>query len=78
MDSTMEIGQKLVAFCKAGKNMDAVNSLYAQDVESSEVHSMPESPHTMKGIDAIRRKNQWWIENHEIHGGDGAGPLAAR
>jgi ketosteroid isomerase-like protein len=74
MDSTMEVGQKLVAFCKAGKNLDAVNALYAQDVESSEVHSMPEFPQTMKGIDAIRKKNQWWVENHEIHGGDALGP----
>ena len=74
MDSTMEVGQKLVAFCKAGKNLDAVNALYAQDVESSEVHSMSEFPQTMKGIDAIRKKNQWWVENHEIHGGDALGP----
>jgi len=74
MDSTMEVVQELVASCKAGKNLDAVNALYAQDVESSEVHSMPEFPQTMKGIDAIRKKNQWWVENHEIHGGDALGP----
>lgn len=35
---------------------------------------MPEFPRNMKGIDAIRRKNQWWLENHEIHGGDVLGP----
>ena len=74
MDSTMQVGQKLVAFCKAGKNLDAVNALYAQDVESSEVHGMPEFPQHMNGIDAVRRKNQWWIDNHEIHGGDALGP----
>jgi hypothetical protein len=32
----------------------------------------------MKGIDAIRKKNQWWVENHEIHGGDALGPWPHR
>ena len=74
MDSTMEVGKKLVAFCKAGKNLDAVNTLYAPNVESSEVHGMPDFPQHMKGIDAVRKKNQWWFDNHEIHGGDALGP----
>jgi ketosteroid isomerase-like protein len=74
MDDTMEVGKKLVALCKAGKNMDAVNALYAPDVESVEVHAMPQFPQTMKGIDAVRKKNQWWLDNHDIHGGDTLGP----
>ena len=28
----------------------------------------------MKGIDAVRKKNQWWLDNHTIHGGDAMGP----
>ena len=74
MDSTMDVAKKLVAYCNAGKNMDAVNALYSQDVESTEVHGMPELPAHMKGIDDIRRKNQWWLDNHEIHGGQAMGP----
>ena len=74
MATTFEVGQKLVEFCNAGKNMEAVNTLYAPDVESVEVHGMPEFPQVMKGIDEIRRKNQWWVENHTIHGGQAMGP----
>jgi len=74
MATTFEVGQKLVEFCNAGKNMEAVNTLYAPDVESVEVHGMPEFPQVMKGIDEIRRKNQWWLENHTIHGGQAMGP----
>ena len=32
-------------------------------------------PQRMQGIDAVRKKNQWWVENHEIHGGETMGPL---
>src|SRR5258707_833107 len=34
----------------------------------------PEKPAEMKGIDAIRGKNQWWIENNEVHVGEAKGP----
>ena len=74
MDNTMDVAKKLVAFCKAGKNLEAVETLYSPNVESSEVHGMPEFPQHMKGIDAVRKKNQWWIDNHTIHGGDAMGP----
>ena len=74
MGEAYEIGRQLVALCKQGKNLDAVEALYAPDVESVEVHGMPDFPAQMKGIDAVRRKDAWWIENHTLHGGDVAGP----
>ena len=74
MGSTFEVGQKLVALCKAGKNREAIETLYAPDVESVEVHATPEFPANMKGIDAVRKKNNWWMENHTIHSADARGP----
>jgi hypothetical protein len=32
-------------------------------------------PAEMKGIDAIRGKNQWWMENHEVHSANVNGPF---
>jgi ketosteroid isomerase-like protein len=32
-------------------------------------------PKRMEGIDAIRKKNQWWVENHEVHSGHASGPF---
>ena len=29
----------------------------------------------MKGLDAIRGKNQWWSENNEVHGATVDGPF---
>ena len=74
MASTFEIGQKLVELCRAGKNLEAVTALYAPNVVSIETHSMPNMPARMEGIDAIRGKNQWWLDNHEVHGCEVRGP----
>ncbi len=74
MDSTQQVGKKLVEFCRAGKNLEAVSTLYAPNVVSVEVHSMPNMPARMEGIEAVRKKNEWWFENHEIHGGETNGP----
>jgi hypothetical protein len=74
MPSTYEIGQRLVELCRQGKNLEAVDALYAPDVVSVETHATPEMPARMEGIDAIRGKNRWWIDNHEIHSTQVNGP----
>ena len=73
--STLDVGKRLVELCKQGKHLDAVNELYANDIVSMEVKASPQMPQRMQGIDAIRGKNQWWIDNHEIHGGETMGPF---
>jgi ketosteroid isomerase-like protein len=75
MASTYEVGQRLVALCRENRNLDAVEELYAKDVVSVEVHGMPDLPARMQGIDAIRRKNQWWLENHTVHASTVSGPF---
>ena len=65
--SALEIGQKLVNLCSEGKFMDAVDTLYDDGIVSIEAQDMGEMPARMEGLDAIRGKNQWWAENHEVH-----------
>ena len=74
MASTMEIGKKLVALCNAGKNMDAVNQLYADNIVSVETHDMPGMPARMEGKAKIIEKTKWWFDNHEIHSSTAEGP----
>ena len=74
MDSTLAVGRRLVELCKQGRNLEAVNTLYSPDVVSSEVFGDETMPRVMKGIDAVRGKNQWWFDNHEIHSGSVSGP----
>ena len=72
---TDEVGQKLVSLCKEGRNLEAIDSLYSKDAESIEAMSTPEMPAHMKGTDAIRKKNEWWFANNELHGGTVKGPF---
>ena len=72
--ATHEVGRKLVDLCRKGKNVEAVNTLYSPDVVSIEIHGDATMPERMQGIDAIRKKNQWWIDNHTIHSASADGP----
>ncbi len=72
--SAKEIGQKLVAFCKEGKNLESINTLYSENIESIEASAGPDGSRVAQGIEAVRGKNQWWSENHEVHSASVAGP----
>ncbi len=73
--TTMEIGKELVALCKQGKNQDAIDRLYSPDIESVEPVAMPGMEQTQRGIAKIKSKNQWWVDNHEVHEGVAEGPF---
>ena len=73
--TTAAVAEELVSFCRAGKNMDAINSLYSPDIVSIESMGNETMPREQKGIDAIRGKNQWWGENNVVHAADVQGPF---
>ena len=73
---TKQIGEKLVELCRAGKNGEAIDTLYDKDIVSVEAQAMPPMPAEMRGIDAIRGKNKWWNDNHEVHSAEVKGPFA--
>lgn len=75
MTNTLDIGRRLVELCRAGKNLEAIDTLYAPDIVSLEVHGDATMPARMEGIDAVRGKNQWWVENHDVHGFEVNGPF---
>jgi len=73
---TKQIAEKLVDFCRRGKNLEAVNTLYDKDIVSIEAQGSPEMPAEQRGIEAIRRKHQWWNENMDVHKSEVSGPFA--
>ena len=73
--SVSEIGEKMVALCREGKNLEALETLFSNDAESLEAQGNEQMPAEMKGLDALKQKNQWFVENHEIHGGNVKGPF---
>jgi hypothetical protein len=70
----MEIGKNLATLCRQGKNQEAIERFYSSTVESVEPCAMPGMDRVQQGIQAVKGKNQWWVENHEIHGGTVEGP----
>lgn len=74
MNETLEVGKKLVELCKQGKNTEAVETLYSPDIVSIEVSGGPAMPARMEGINAIKGKNDWWMQNHEVHHAEVEGP----
>jgi len=75
--TTQEVANKLVALCKEAKFMEAAEALYAPDIVSVEPGAPPGQSRESKGIDAVKAKGEWWVANHEVHGGSVEGPLVA-
>ncbi|MGH0038179.1 MAG: SnoaL-like domain-containing protein [Myxococcota bacterium] len=73
--SAIEIGSRLVSLCNDGKAEEAVEQLYDPGIVSIEGQGSDEMPARMEGIEAIRRKNQWWYANHEVHATTATGPF---
>ena len=73
--STIEIGKKLVALCQAGEGLKAVDTLYDEKIVSIEAEGSDELPARSEGIEAIRGKNIWWNDNHEVHDSTTTGPF---
>lgn len=74
--STQEVANKLVELCRQGQNLQAIETLYAQDIESFEQPGTP-GEH-VKGIDAVKQKTQQWIDSVvEMHSGEVSDPVVA-
>ena len=72
--ATESVARELVDFCKAGRNLDAISKLYSPDIVSIEPMDFDGMPAKMTGIDAIRKKNEWWYGNFDVHNSEVDGP----
>jgi hypothetical protein len=72
---TAKIAQKLVDLCRKGENLKAIATLLSPSCVSIEpcAGSGPVKQRT-KGKAAIKKKNQWWYDNHTIHSAEVNGP----
>jgi hypothetical protein len=70
-----EIGERLVELCRQGKNLEAIYELYGKDIASIEASDSPQGERVSEGVDAVKAKNEWWAENHEVHGASAKGPF---
>lgn len=75
--NTEEVAQKVVALCRKGAWIEAIDSLYAKDIVSVEASGMGGGSPEARGIDQVRKKTEWWSANMEVHGMDVSGPFVA-
>jgi hypothetical protein len=73
--STATVAEELVSHCRVGDFAAAIRNLYSPDIVSIESMGNETMPREMKGIDAIRGKNQWWADNHVVHSSVVDGPF---
>ena len=72
--TTMEIAQKMIELCRQGKNLEALTTLFAEDVVSVEAGAPPGMQREAKGLAAVKAKGEWWLANHEVHSASITGP----
>jgi hypothetical protein len=75
--TTQEVADKLVELCSQGKFEEATRSLYSNDIVSVEAGAPPGESREAKGLDAVLKKGEWWVSNHEVHSSTVEGPLVA-
>ena len=69
------VAQELVTLCRAGRNLDAIATLYSPKIVSVEPVGTDTMPAEMSGLEAIRRKNEWWLDSFEVHSTEVHGPF---
>ena len=65
--TTQEVALQLVALCKEGKNLEAIETLYADDVVSVEPVAMGDQGRETHGKQAAIGKYHWWNSAHDVH-----------
>jgi ketosteroid isomerase-like protein len=73
--ATATVAEELVSLCRAGRFLDAVNTLYSDDIVSVESMGNEQMPREMKGIKPVREKGEWWAENNIVHSSEVEGPF---
>ena len=75
--TTQEVANTLVQLCSKGKFHEATKELYSNDIVSVEAMAPPGQSREMKGLDAVLKKGEHWVQNHEVHSSTVEGPLVA-
>ncbi len=73
MMDAFKVGQNLVEYCKAGKEHECLEKLYADHATSFEPMAGPNQ--VCEGISAIKEKHEWWKENTTVHAVSVTGPF---
>ncbi|HVZ93747.1 MAG TPA: nuclear transport factor 2 family protein [Phycisphaerales bacterium] len=65
--ATQKVADRLYELCKAGKYVEAMQELYADDARQIEAMSMPDCPRVVEGKAALLEAGKKFAETMEIH-----------
>ena len=73
--STTAVAEELVQLCREGRNLDAIAKLYSPTILSIEPVGNETKPAEIRGIDAVREKNESWFDAFEVNSAEVQGPF---
>ena len=77
MNTTEEVAKKVVELTNQQAWREALDTLYDKDIVSVEARGMGGGSPESRGIDAVRKKTDWWEQNMQIHSFKSSGPFVA-
>jgi len=75
--TTEEVAEKVVELCRKQAWKEAIDSLYSKDIVSVEARAMESGSPESRGIDAVRAKTDWWVNNMQVQSVKVSGPFVA-
>ena len=75
--NTEEVAKKVVELTRKQAWKEAIDTLYSKDIVSVEARAMESGSSESRGIDAVRAKTDWWVNNMQVHSTKVSGPFVA-
>jgi SnoaL-like domain len=75
--STEEVAKKVVELVRKQAWREAIDTLYDKNIVSVEAYGMGGESPEKRGMEAVRGKTDWWVNNMEIHNFKASDPFVA-
>lgn len=75
--NTEQVAQKVVELVRKQAWHEALDALYDKDIVSIEARASEGGSPEKRGIDQVRGKTDWWLENMQVHSFEANGPFVA-
>ena len=75
--NTEQVAQKVVELTRKQAWHEALDSLYDKNIVSVESRGMGAESPEKRGIDQVRGKTDWWVQNMDVHNFKVSGPFVA-
>jgi hypothetical protein len=75
--NTEQVAQKVVELTSKQAWKEAIDTLYDKEIVSVEARTMDGSSPETRGIEGVRGKTDWWMQNMQVHSAKVSGPFVA-